>query len=101
MDNDDALSTNELVDDFADVVEGEMIFNELQPSYQKEFDEIFKLQVAKSPRSWFGRRVELFFGIQRNGKKYQQFDYTSIPSFLFNSVWTLFFNKAQIENNKR
>lgn len=82
-----------LIDALADVVEGKMEYQDLQPSYQEVFDEIFIIPVAKSPRSWFGRRVELFFSILRNGKKYQQFGYTSMPSFLLNSVWTHFFNK--------
>lgn len=82
-----------LIEALADVVEGKMEYQELQPSYQEVFDEIFKTPVAKSPRSWFGRRVELFFSILRNGKKYQQFGYTSMPSFLFNSVWAHFFDK--------
>ncbi len=82
-----------LIDALADVVEGKMEYQGLQPSYQEVFDEIFKTPVAKSPRSWFGRRVELFFSILRNGKKYQQFGYTSMPSFLFNSVWAHFFDK--------
>ena len=82
-----------LIDALADVVEGKMDYMDLQPSYQEVFDGIFKIPVAKSPRSWFGRRVDLFFSILRNGKKYQQFGYTSMPSFLFNSVWTHFFNK--------
>lgn len=82
-----------LIDALADVVEGKMEYQDLQPSYQEVFDEIFKTPVAKSPRSWFGRRVELFFSILRNGKKYQQFGYTSMPSFLFNSVWAHFFDK--------
>jgi hypothetical protein len=82
-----------LIDALADVVEGKMEYQDIQPSYQEVFDEIFKAPVAKSPRSWFGRRVELFFSILRNGKKYQQFGYTSMPSFLFNSVWAHFFDK--------
>ena len=82
-----------LIDALADVVEGKMDYHELQPSYQEVFDEIFKTPVAKSPRSWFGRRVELFFSILHNGKKYQQFGYTSMPSFLFHGVWAHFFDK--------
>ena len=81
------------IEALADVVEGKMEYQELLPSYQEEFDDIFKTPVAKSPRSWFGRRVELFFSILHNGKKYQQFGYTSMPSFLFNSVWAHFFDK--------
>ena len=82
-----------LIDALANVVEGKMEYQELQPSYQEVFDEIFIPSVAKSPRSWFQRRVMLFFDILRNGKKYQQFGYTSMPTFLFNSMWTHFFDK--------
>ena len=82
-----------LIDALADVVEGKMEYQELLPSYQEEFDDIFKTPVAKKTRSWFGRRVELFFGILRNDKKYQKFGYTSMLFFLFNSVWAHFFDK--------
>ena len=82
-----------LIDALADVVEGKMEYQDLQSSYQEVFDDIFKTPVAKSPRSWFERRVDLFFEILRNGKKYRQFGYTSMPSFLFNGVWAHFFDK--------
>lgn len=81
-----------LIEALADVMEGKMEYQDLQPSYKEVFEEVFKTPVAK-PRSWFGRRVELFFSILRNGKKYQRFGYTSMPSFLFNSVWAHFFDK--------
>lgn len=51
------------------------------------------IAVVRRPRSWFRRRVVMFFDIIKNGKKFQQFGYTSMPSFLFNSVWTHFFDK--------
>ena len=82
-----------LIDALADVVEGKMEYQDLHPSYQEVFDEIFKTPVAKSPRSWFGRRVVMFFDIIKNGKKFQQFGYASMPSFLFNGVWAHFFDK--------
>lgn len=82
-----------LIDALANVVVGKMEYQDLQPSYQEVFDEIFIPSVAKSPRSWFQRRVVLFFSILRNGKMYQQFGYTSMPTFLFNSMWTHFFDK--------
>ena len=82
-----------LIDALANVVVGKMEYQDLQPSFQEVFDEIFIPSVAKSPRSWFQRRVELFFDILRNGKKYQQFGYTSMPSFLFNSIWRHLFAK--------
>ena len=82
-----------LMDAFADVVEGKKDYGCLEGSYKETFDELFKAPVASSPRSWFGRRVELFFSILRNGKKYRRFGYTSMPSFLFNGVWAHFFRK--------
>ena len=82
-----------LIDALADVVEGKKEYKELQPLYKEAFDEMFNTLAAKNPHSWFGRRVKLFFSILRNGKKYQQFGYTSMPSFLFNSVWAHFFDK--------
>lgn len=83
-----------LIDTLADVLEGKMEYNELQPSYRKEFDEIFKTPVANSPSSWFERRVKLFFNILQNGKKYQKYGYTSMSSFLFNSVWAHFLDRS-------
>lgn len=38
-----------LIDALADVVEGKMEYQDLQPSYKEVFDEIFKTPVAKSP----------------------------------------------------
>ncbi len=82
-----------LIDALADVVEGKKDYDELPASYKVVFDEMFRISVVKSPCSWFGRRVELFFSILRNGKKYQQFGYTSMLLFLFNGVWAHFFDK--------
>ena len=82
-----------LIDALADVVEGKMDYKELPPSYKDAFDDIFIIPKDTGRRTWFQRRVDLFFDILRNGKKYQQFGYTSMPSFLFNSVWTHFFDK--------
>ena len=82
-----------LIDALADVVEGKMEYPDLQPLYKEVFDGIFEPPVVRRPRSWFGRRVVMFFDIIKNGKKFQQFGYTSMPSFLFNGVWAHFFNK--------
>ena len=82
-----------LIDAFADVVEGKLEYNDLPPLYKKEFDEIFKPPVAKRPHSWFGRRVDMFFDIIKNGKKFHDYGYTSMPSFLFHGVWAHFFDK--------
>ena len=82
-----------LIEALADVVEGKMEYQELLPSYKDVFDEIFKTPVAKSPRSWFRRRVDMFFDIIKNGKKFHDYGYTSMSSFLFHGVWTHFFDK--------
>lgn len=44
---------------------------------------------AAKPRSCFQRRVNLI----KNGRRYSEFGYTSMPSFLFNSMWSHFFDK--------
>lgn len=82
-----------LIDDLADVVEGKKAYESLQPIYQEAFDEMFQVQESAAHHTWSKRRVNLFFEIVKNGKKYKQFGYTSMPSFLFNSIWTHFFNK--------
>ncbi len=83
-----------LMNALADAIEGKTCYELLLPSYQEAFDEIFKTRVPTKPHSWFFRRVNLFFNIIKNGKKYSNFGYTSMPSFLFNSVWSHFFDKA-------
>ena len=83
-----------LMNALADAIEGKTCYELLPPSYQEAFDEIFKTRVPTKPHSWFFRRVNLFFNIIKNGKKYSNFGYTSMPSFLFNSVWSHFFDKA-------
>jgi len=82
-----------LINALADVVEGKMSYESLSSSYREAFDEIFQQSESIKPRSWFTKRVNLFFDIIKNGKKFTQFGYTSMPSFLFNSVWTHFFDK--------
>lgn len=82
-----------LINALADVVEGKMSYESLSSSYREAFDEIFQVKESKKPHSWFKKRLNLFFGIIRNGKKFSQFGYTSMPSFLFNSVWSHFFDK--------
>lgn len=60
--------------------------------YKESFDEMLREQAPSAgQRSWFQRRVHLFFDILRNGKKFRRYGYTSMPSFLFHSVWTHFF----------
>ena len=59
-----------LIDAFADIVEGQIGYNTFSSTYRDAFDEIFMAPKEICPRSWFRRRVELFFNILQNGKKY-------------------------------
>ena len=81
-----------LIDALADVVEGKIEYESLGPLYQPPFYELFLLPNGKTSRSWFQRRVALFFVILKNWKKFRDFGYTSMPVLLFNSVWAHFFN---------
>ena len=82
-----------LIDALADVVEGKIEYDTLLPAYRDAFDDVLLMPVATNPRSWFCRRVDLFFDIVKNGKKFRDYGYMSMPTFLFNSVWSHFFNK--------
>ena len=82
-----------LMNALADVIEGKTCYKSLPPSYREAFDEIFQEKESEKPRLWFQRRVNLFLNIIKNGKKFSRYGYTSMPSFLFNSVWTHFFDK--------
>ena len=85
-----------LIEALADVVEGKKTYESLAPSHRRVYDEIFSLPEeakATGQRSWFCKRVNLFFKIMKNNKNFRDFSYTSMPSFLFNSVWSHFFDK--------
>ncbi len=83
-----------LIDAMADVVEGKLTYESLSKSYQRLFDEIIHLPTKpKSNHSWFHRRVNQFFNTVKNRKRFRDFGYTSMPSFLFNTTWAHFFDK--------
>ena len=85
-----------LIDALADVVEGKKSYESLAPSYRRVYDEIFSPHEevkATGHRSWFRKRVNLFFKVMKNNKNFRDFSYTSMPQFLFNSVWSHFFDK--------
>ena len=85
-----------LIDALADVVEGKKSYESLVPSYRRVYDEIFSLHEevkATGHRSWFRKRVDQFFKIMKNNKNFRDFSYTTMPQFLFNSVWSHFFDK--------
>ncbi len=83
-----------LLNTLSDVVEGKAKYEELTSDYRNAFDELLRLPKSNTKRkTWFQRRVELFFEIIENRKKYNTFGYCSMESFLFNSMWTHFFDK--------
>jgi hypothetical protein len=83
-----------LMEALADVVEGKREYETLSDAYKEAFDEMLQEQEPPAgQRSWFQRRVSLFFEIIKNGKKFRRYGYTSMPSYLFHSVWTHFFDR--------
>lgn len=82
-----------LIDALADVVEGKKEYNSLSLAYRDAFDDVFIMPGSTKPHSWFRRRVDLLFDIVKNGKKFRNYGYMSMPAFLFNSVWAHFFDK--------
>ena len=78
----------------ADVVEGKTEYDSLSAAYKDAFDDVLREQEPSAGlRSWFQRRVHLFFDILRSGKKFRRYGYTSMPSYLFHSVWAHFFER--------
>ena len=85
---------SEAYEALAGVVEEKREYEALPDAYKEAFDELLREQEPQSgQRSWFQRRVQLFFEIIRNGKKFRNYGYTSMSSFLFHSVWTHFFER--------
>ncbi|MBQ7462965.1 MAG: nucleotidyltransferase family protein [Bacteroidaceae bacterium] len=85
-----------LIDALADVIEGKRSYESLPPSYRRVYDDVLSLHEdvkASDHRSWFRKRVNLFFKIMKNNKNFRDFSYTTMPQFLFYSVWTHFINK--------
>ena len=84
-----------LIDSLADVVEGKVEMASLPSSHREVMEAFFVIPtpVIKEKKSWFSRRVSLFFDIIRNRRYYKRFGYCSMERFLLNSVWTHFFDK--------
>lgn len=83
-----------LLDTLADVVEGKVNVESLPVSYKEVFDSFFVSQSSDNkPKSWFVKRVSLFFEIIENRNYYRNFGYCSMSDFLLNAVWSHFFHK--------
>lgn len=84
-----------LMDALADVVEGKAEISSLPSSYREVIDSFFVISSSaeKEKKSWFARRVSLFFDIIRNRRYYSRFGYCSMERFLLTAVWAHFFDK--------
>lgn len=84
-----------LVNAFYDVVINGCDESMMPQEYKEVFESLFRMPSsdAKIASCWFARRVQLFFDILQNRKMYRSFGYCSMENFLFNSIWTHFFDK--------
>lgn len=82
-----------LLDSITDVVEGKKKYQDLNPKEKRIFDELIAQKVKKQPTTWFKRRVEFFFEIVTNAKRFKDYGYCSMPSFLFHVIWAHYFQK--------
>lgn len=83
-----------LIEALADVVEGKKEYDTLPTAYKDAFNDVLREQETPTgQRTWFQRRIHLFFDILKNGKKFRNYGYISMPSFLFHSVWSHFFDR--------
>lgn len=87
-----------LMDALADVVEGKVGMASLTSSYRDVMESFFVIPtpVIKEKKSWFARRMSLFFDIIRNRRYYKRFGYCSMERFLLSAVWTHFFDKEVV-----
>lgn len=84
----------QLINYLADVVEGKVNLESLPLSSQQVFKEIFSIKTkVNQERSWFKKRIFVFFDIINNKKRFQEYGYCSMYSFLFNSLYTHFIKK--------
>lgn len=82
-----------LIDTLADVLEGKKEKSSLSEIYNNVYNSLFIIPaVSNEPKSWFARRVSLFFEIIQNRRMYQHFGYCSMEKFLIRSVWYHFFS---------
>ena len=80
------------IDSLADVVEGKKDVSALPEVYSGVYKSLFVIpSISSEPKSWFARRVSLFFEIVKNRRMYQHFGYCSMEKFLIRSVWYHFF----------
>ena len=84
-----------LIDSLADVVESKVEMASLPSSYKEVMDSFFIIpsSVVKEKKSWFAKRVSLFFDIIKNRRYYSRLGYCSMERFLLSAVWAHFFDK--------
>lgn len=82
-----------LLNTITDVVEGKKSFSELSIDEKRMFEELVTQKEKKQKTTWFARRVELFFEILANTKRFRNYGYCSMHAFLFHKIWAYFFRK--------
>lgn len=84
-----------MMDTLADVVEGKVEIKSIPSSYREVVNSFFVIPSfeVKGKKSWFARRVFLFFDIIKNRRYYKRFGYCSMERFLLSAVWAHFFDK--------
>lgn len=82
-----------LLNTITDVVEGRKSYDELNITEQKIFEELVTQKVKTQKKTWFARRMDVFFDILANTKRFKKYGYCSMHSFLFNAMWSHFFRK--------
>ena len=83
-----------LIDTLADVLEGKKEKSSLSEIYNNVYNLLFIIpSVSNEPKSWFSRRVSLFFEIIQNRRMYHYFGYCSMYKYLIKTVWCHFFRK--------
>lgn len=83
-----------LMDALADVVEGKVEMSSLPSSHREVMDSFFEIpSTVLNKKSWFAKRVSLFFSIIKNRRYYSRYGYCSMERFLVSTVWAHFFEK--------
>lgn len=82
-----------LLNTITDVVENKKSYSKLNISEQRIFEELITQKAKAQKKNWFKRRVDLFFEIVANAKRFRKYGYCSMHSFLFNAMWAHFFRK--------
>lgn len=82
-----------LLNTITDVVEGRKSYDKLSITEQKIFKELVTQKAKAQKKTWFARRMVVFFDILANTKRFKKYGYCSMHSYLINMIWGHFFQK--------